>query len=191
MEIIMVSEDRGGSSKKSSGRRRTLRGWVALIGAVLATAWFLGSFALTASTLRAYVIPTSSMAPAIKPGDRVCVEVGSRRAPVRGEIWAIRMPKTPAPGTLAIKRIVGLPGETVEISGGKVVVDGRPLAEPYLSVAPTYIMAPLTLGPDEFFLLGDNRNASHDSHVWGPAGRDRLVGRVALRYWPPSRLGGP
>jgi signal peptidase I len=51
-------------------------------------------------------------------------------------------------------------------------------------------MPPLTLGPDEYFVLGDSRNSSHDSHVWGPLPGDHFVGRVKARYWPPRRIGG-
>jgi signal peptidase I len=84
---------------------------------------------------------------------------------------------------------VGVPGDTVAIRGGRVVISGKPLTEPYLAAPPSYTLAPVTLGGDEYFVLGDNRDNSNDSHVWGPLTRDRFVGMVGIRYWPPARIG--
>ncbi len=90
----------------------------------------------------------------------------------------------------AIKRVLGLPGETLEVKGGRLFVNDRPVSEPYLSTPMTYTMAPLTLGADEYFLLGDNRNVSLDSHIWGPVPGDHLLGPLKMRAWPIVRLGG-
>jgi signal peptidase I len=152
--------------------------------------WLLWSAASLAVSTRAYSIPTNSMAPALKAGDRVGVDVGLAR-PKRGEVWVFRMPRASGlVGSQGAKRVVGLPGETVEVASGKVVVNGRALDEPYLAAPPNYTTAPLTLGPDEYFMLGDNRNTSLDSHVWGPLRADHLVGRVKVRLWPLRRIGG-
>jgi signal peptidase I len=152
-------------------------------------AWSLASFAYAVPT-KLYVIPTGSMAPTIRPGDRVGVAT-ARSRPKRGEIWVLRMPPASrlAPNQ-AIKRVIGLPGETVEVTGGRVLVDGRVLDEPYLAAPTSYSLPPLVLGPDEYFVLGDSRNSSFDSHEWGPLPADHLVGPVTVRYWPLGRLGG-
>lgn len=86
-----------------------------------------------------------------------------------------------------IKRVIGLPGETVEVRDGAVWVNGRRLDEPYLNGMVTTCYghcAPLTLGPDEYFVLGDNRPNSRDSRAFGAIHLDQIVGRVVLRYWP-------
>jgi len=84
-----------------------------------------------------------------------------------------------------IKRVVGLPGETVEVSNGSVYIDGLPLAEPY--VTPFGGASPARrLGVDEYFVMGDNRGNSQDSRIFGPIRRDNMVGRAWIVYWPPS-----
>ena len=70
------------------------------------------------------------------------------------------------------------------------MIDGKPLAEPYLAGPIGYSMPPVKLKANDFFLLGDNRNASSDSHVWGPAPKQGFIGRVDFRHWPPGRMGG-
>jgi signal peptidase I len=134
-----------------------------------------------------YTVPTNSMAPTIKAGDHVRVEQGGQLSkPERGEIWIFRMPGTPA--TQVIKRVIGLPGDVVEVANGQVIVNGRVLVEPYLTARPTYVTAQRTLRKDEYFMLGDNRNVSNDSHIWGPLKRKYLMGRVRMRVWPPNRM---
>lgn len=87
-----------------------------------------------------------------------------------------------------IKRVIALPGQSVEVRDGHVYVDGHPLAEPYISAPPNYTM-PLTVVPEKFvFVLGDNRNNSFDSHLFGPIEQSRLIGRAELRYWPFDRF---
>jgi len=91
-----------------------------------------------------------------------------------------------------IKRIVGLPGETVEIKEGKVIIyntehpEGFVLKEEYLLNSKTPGEEKIILGPDEYFVLGDNRSASYDSRSWGPLKKDKIVGLVRLQLWPLS-----
>ncbi|MBI4598990.1 signal peptidase I [Candidatus Uhrbacteria bacterium] len=113
--------------------------------------------------------------------------------PARGEIIVFRYPRDPS--EFFIKRVVGLPGEEVEVANGYVTVftsgypDGIVLEEPYLGDAytPGYVSR-VQLGPDEYFVLGDNRDASLDSRVIGAIKRDAIVGRVWLRGLPLSRI---
>ena len=152
--------------------------------------WSVASYAV-AVKLRVYSIPSGSMAPTLQSGDRVGVEMGTRARPERGEVWVFAMPPSatsvPADG---VKRIVGLPGETVEVARGQLLINGQAIPEPYLATPMHYTMPARTLGRDEYFVLGDTRNGSHDSHVWGPLPGDRLLGRVKVRYWPPHRIRG-
>ena len=90
-----------------------------------------------------------------------------------------------------VKRIVGLPGETLEVIDGVIHVDGAPLADPYPDPANTRFFrnrAPITLGPDEYYVLGDNRDHSNDSRRVGPLRRQAIRGRVVCVLWPFRRL---
>lgn len=104
--------------------------------------------------------------------------------PKRGDIVVFRFPRDPSRDF--IKRIVGLPGETVEIRRGQVFIDGQPLAEPYNPRLGSYDAPPVTLGRDEVYVLGDNRNNSSDSHTWGPLPVANIIGKAVLIYWPPK-----
>jgi signal peptidase I len=167
-------------------RRRWRKTWPILITLLGFGLWLAWEVATHAASLSLYVVPTGSMSPTIAPGDRICVDARGGDEPARGEVWAFRMPKL----GVFIKRVVGLPGEVVEVAGGRLLVDGRPLAEPYVAGPITYAMPPVRLEAGQYFVLGDNRNASNDSHVWGPLPSGQFIGRVKFRPWPPSRIGG-
>ena len=107
--------------------------------------------------------------------------------PQRGDIVVFRYPKDPSRDF--IKRVIALPGETVEVKQGKVYVDGRLIDEFYLNETPNYSSPAQRLRPGEYFVLGDNRNNSSDSHVWGAVPRDNIIGKAWLSYWPPEHLG--
>jgi signal peptidase I len=90
-----------------------------------------------------------------------------------------------------IKRAIGLPGDTVELRNGAVLINGAPADEPYINGAQTSCgdyCRPFTLGPDEYFLMGDNRANSLDSRNFGPIPASQIVGRVVLRYWPLDQI---
>src|SRR3712207_6054438 len=97
-----------------------------------------------------------------------------------------------------IKRVIGLPGETLELRDGKVYVDGDPLEEPYLERDPckpgypkTCSFGPVTVPRNHYFMMGDNRTHSLDSRFFGPVPEDDVVGEALVRFWPPGRAGGP
>lgn len=171
---------------------RARRRWMAAALAVLLLGGIAGRRSLAhIASARTYVIPTASMLPTLRPGDRLEADDAGGADPRRGELWIVRGPARLFPGGgPLVKRVVGLPGETIAVANGTVLIDGRPLAEPYLAAPPAYTMPPRPLGLDEYFVLGDNRNASNDSHLWGPAPRRSFLGRARLRFWPPARLGG-
>ncbi|HEX7019877.1 MAG TPA: signal peptidase I [Gemmatimonadaceae bacterium] len=95
--------------------------------------------------------------------------------PSRGDIVALRLA---GPHVLYIKRIIGLPGERVSIDRGMVSIDGRPLAEPYVRHRAPWHVPEVRLGPDEYYLIGDNRGMPQDEHDFGRAPRDRIIGKA-------------
>lgn len=102
--------------------------------------------------------------------------------PTRGEIIVFSYPEDPAKDF--VKRVVGLPGETVAVRSGTVYIDGEALREPYLQRSDRSSARELTLGAKEYYVIGDNRRNSNDSRSWGVVPEDNIVGRVFLVYWP-------
>jgi signal peptidase I len=88
-----------------------------------------------------------------------------------------------------IKRIIGVPGEILQVRQGQVLLNGQVLAEPYRMDLPSYETPALTVPPDYLFVLGDNRNDSNDSHVWGLLPQSDLIGCARFRFWPLNRFG--
>jgi len=107
--------------------------------------------------------------------------------PRQGDVVVFRFPFDPDRDF--IKRIIALPGQTVEVVDGLVRVDGAALEEPYLFEETLYNFGPATVPEGEVFVLGDNRNNSYDSHSWGMLDQDLIIGRAELRYWPFSEAG--
>ena len=132
-----------------------------------------------------------SMQPRLEDGERILVDKLSPRfrAIGRGDILVFRSPADS--GRYLIKRAVGLPGETVRISGGRLIVDGREIEEDYLAHLPPEgeSYGPVRLGPASYFVLGDHRTDSEDSRTWGAVDRSLIIGRAILSYWPPSKVG--
>lgn len=136
---------------------------------------------------QATVVYGRSMEPNLFESQRLIIDKISYRfhAPQRNDIVVLNMPDM---DEMLVKRIVGLPGETVEIHSGYLYVDGVPVAETFIDHSVQYELEPTTLGPLNYFVLGDNRGNSNDSRSFGPVGRDSIVGRVWLRYWPLSQF---
>ncbi len=135
-----------------------------------------------------YIVEGASMQPNFETGEWIIVNrlpylFGE---PQRGDVVILDFPE---PQEDLIKRMIGLPGETIEIHDGLVFVDGEPLSEAYIDAPPRYTKEAITLGPDEYYVLGDNRNNSRDSHAFGAVTRDHIIGRAMLIYWPPPNWG--
>jgi len=179
-----------------------------LIGAIVVT------LLVKAFLAQAFYIPSASMEPQLRENDRVVVSRTAYRLhdPNRGDIVVFPSPAVPAedegllegifhdvlesvalrdPGDRElIKRIVGLPGETIEARDGRLLIDGVPLVEPYIpDGVTTSDFGPVTVPEDRVFVMGDNRGNSHDSRFpdIGPIEIDTIVGRAIARVWPPNR----
>ena len=139
---------------------------------------------------RAFTVDGSSMVPTLHDGERLMVDKLTYRfrAPQRGEIVVFRYPLNPREHY--IKRIVGVPGDVVEVRDGRVYVNGTPLDEPYLDAPTLGYFAPVRVPPDHYFVLGDNRNNSEDSRdpKVGFVPRELIEGRAVWRYWPLTRI---
>jgi signal peptidase I len=102
--------------------------------------------------------------------------------------------ETPGAGPKAfVKRVVGLPGDSIAVRGGHVIRNGRRAHEPFAAPCgggPECDLAPIVVAPDHYFLMGDNRGNSDDSRYWGPVPRSQIIGRAIATYWPPGRIGG-
>ena len=106
--------------------------------------------------------------------------------PERGEVIVFHFPRDPSKDF--VKRVIGLPGEEVEIQQGKVYINGQALTEPYLDRLDTSRVGPMRLREKEYFVLGDNRRSSNDSRIWGPVSETYVVGKVWFVYWPFSKV---
>lgn len=172
-------------SRRERGRQNLKVAGIAL-GALLISLYFAGT--------EQYFVPSDSMNPRIVKGDRFRADrmLAPRIGPRRGEIWVLRNPTpTDDNGPYLLKRVIALPGETVEVKERQLYVNGKPLNEPYVDKTQPmlYTVKPVTLDKTEYWVLGDNRNFSRDSHEWGPLQRGMFVGRAFLVTWPLGRFG--
>jgi len=108
--------------------------------------------------------------------------------PKRGDVIVFKPPRNPKDDY--VKRVIGLPGEKVQVIKGEVFVNDKPLPEPFQPTQGSYTMpAPVVVPEGQVFVLGDNRNNSNDSHNWGPLPAENIVGRAWVSYWPPDQWG--
>ncbi|MEO1400200.1 MAG: signal peptidase I [Cyanobacteria bacterium J06635_1] len=141
-------------------------------------------------------IPSGSMEPTLQINDRLVVEKISYHfnPPGRGDIVVFWPPEELFPEgkhrDAFIKRVIGLPGDVVEVADGIVFVNDEPLDEGYIKAPPDYQWGPEEVPNEAYLVLGDNRNSSYDSHAWGFVPKGNIIGRAVVRFWPPSRLGG-
>jgi len=129
-----------------------------------------------------------SMEPTLYGHQRLIIEKLSYRIhpPERGDIVVVRVPQF---DKFLIKRVIGLPGETLEIKNGLVYIDGQPLEEPYVNGAPRGNYRATVIPEGYVFVMGDNRNNSNDSRAFGPISIESIVGHAWMRYWPPDDFG--
>ena len=181
--------DPSADSTKRQGSWRSLLIWVLL---ALMLRWIV---------VEPRWIPSGSMLPTLQLQDRILVEKLSPRFDrVRHQalplnsivVFKVPEPLVQAgydPDAALIKRVVGRPGDLLEVRDGQLRRNGEAVDEPWLNEAIDYVMAPVTVPDNELWVMGDNRNASLDSHLWGPLPEADVIGTAILRYWPLSRFG--
>lgn len=177
-----------------------------LIETVEVLALALLMFLLVRSVAQNFVVDGGSMEPTFHNGEMLIVNKLAYRnfdlswlpftdddewrpfgTPEAGDVVVFKFPQDQTRDF--IKRVIAIPGQTVEVRGGRVYLDGIQQNEPYLDQAPTYDYGPVTVPEGQIFVLGDNRNNSYDSHSWGLLDQSLLIGRAEFRYWPLGRVG--
>jgi signal peptidase I len=162
-------------------------------GAILVVA-VLAAILIRSFVVQPFFIPSGSMEPTLQVGDRVLVNKLSYdfHSVHRGDIVVFaKPPNDTSPGVKdLIKRVIGLPGETISAQEGHVDINGRQLAEPWLPKGVTTgNFGPVVIPKGDYFMMGDNRGDSADSRILGPVSGKLFVGRAFLRVWPLSRIG--
>jgi signal peptidase I len=160
-----------------------------VIGEILQTVFIAALLFIAVNLVTARIrVEGSSMEPSLHDGEFVVVNRLAYRwsQPSRGDIIVFNFPLDPQ--RRFIKRIIGLPGDTVSAHSNHIYVNGIPLSEPYIA-APVLYTGQWVVGENEVFVLGDNRNNSSDSQNWGPLPEDEIIGRAELVYWPPDAMG--
>lgn len=158
------------------------------------TRWLDPSLKNCRAVTEARYIPSGAMLPTLQINDRLIIDKTAYclQAPKRGDLIVFKPTEILREQhfkDVFIKRIIGLPREHLEIKQNKVYVNGKPLQEPYIAEAPNYEWRPQVVPPNQYFVLGDNRNNSYDSHYWGFVPRDLIVGQAIWRFYPFDRTG--
>ena len=171
---------------KPSGLRNVVE-WVLIAGGALLVAFIIKTF-----LFQAFYIPSLSMAPTLKVNDRVLVNKLSYdlHDVHRGDLVVFESPPNEGSQTKdLIKRVIGLPGETVESRDGHILINGQVLQEPYLG--PDVTTGPvekITIPPDHLWVMGDNRPNSRDSRFFGAIPESLVIGRAFIRVWPVTAI---
>ncbi|WP_235355302.1 signal peptidase I [Aliterella atlantica] len=152
------------------------------------------AFGFRMAAAQCYLIPSGSMEPTLETNDRLVVDKVSYHftKPNRGDIVVFTPPQKVTEKERSndpfIKRVIGLPGEQIEIKGGQVYANNMPLRENYIAAQPNYTWGPQVVPANSYLVLGDNRNQSYDGHIWGFVSSDRIIGKAVVRFWPPERI---
>ncbi|NET34030.1 MAG: signal peptidase I [Cyanothece sp. SIO1E1] len=141
-----------------------------------------------------FIVPSESMLPTLQVNDQIFVHKFGNYRPQVGDVVVFKAPeaainKTDATAeTLFVKRVIATPGQMVEVKQGQILIEQQVLQEDYQNQPPAYEWGPKQVPPDAYFVLGDNRNSSADSHVWGFLPKRLLIGKAYKICWPPARV---
>lgn len=173
--------------EKKSNLIKEIRSYLIIIVAAVLVAVFVNNFILSNTR-----VPTGSMENTIMCGNRL---FGNRLAyktkkPQRGDVIIFKYPDDETGKTNYIKRVIGLPGETVNIVDGTVYIDGKELKEDYLKEEPIGSYGPYEVPENSYFVMGDNRNNSSDARFWNNTyvTEDKIIAKAVIKYWPSIKL---
>jgi signal peptidase I len=165
--------------------KQEIKEWIIVVITAIISVIIIRAFILDSR-----IVPTESMVPSIQPGDRLFVEKITPRFKglERGEVVVFVPPASSELKEDLIKRLIGLPGDTVEVKDGKLYVNDVAKNEPYLAEPMDYTFHKVKVPEGKMFVMGDNRNRSLDSHEWGFADIKSVKGSALNTYWPLNRL---
>jgi signal peptidase I len=184
----LTGEPQGSTVVATGPSHRGAIEWAVIIVVAVVVTFLVRQF-----VVEAYYIPSGSMEPTLEPGNRVLVDKLSYdlHSVHIGDIIVFNRPATEDDLSIKdlIKRVVGLPGETIQSGpAGQVLIDGKPINQPWLTAQdradPGRPIPRHTLGPDEYYVLGDNRDNNEDTRYLGPISGKLIVGRAVVRVWP-------
>jgi len=172
-------------------KTRLIREWVVIVAVAL-----VASIVIRSYVFQTFYIPSGSMEPTLMIGDRIVVDklsvdFGSIN---RGDIVVFRAPPAEncggEPVTDLVKRVIGVPGDTLSSKGNTILVNGKPLKEAWSHWEPLGpAINPTTVKPGNYFVMGDNHNNSCDSRYWGTVPKSLIIGKAFVRIWPFNRIG--
>ena len=181
------AEDNDSDNNNKSSLLKEIRSYAIIIVAAVLVAIFVNTFIISNTR-----VPTGSMENTIMCGNRL---FGNRLAyktskPKRGDVIIFKYPDDETGKTNYIKRVIGLPGETVNIVDGKVYIDGKELKEDYLKEEPQGSFGPYEVPEKSYFVMGDNRNNSSDARFWENTyvTEDKIIAKAVIKYWPNIKL---
>jgi len=174
-----------------NNKTRLIREWVVIVAVAL-----VASIVIRSYVFQTFYIPSGSMEPTLMIGDRIVVDklsvdFGSIN---RGDIVVFRAPPAEncggEPVTDLVKRVIGVPGDTLSSKGNTILVNGKPLKEAWSHWEPLGpAINPTTVKPGNYFVMGDNHNNSCDSRYWGTVPKSLIIGKAFVRIWPFNRIG--
>jgi signal peptidase I len=178
------------ATKQPKPRRRALIEWTAII--IIAV---LVSFLMRTYAFQTFYIPSGSMEPTLQIGDRIIVnKLAVTWGTINiGDIVVFKAPPAEdcgEPVTDLVKRVIGIPGDSLRSKGNTIFVNNQPLVEKWTHTEPLGgAITPITLKANQYFMMGDNHSDSCDSRMWGPVPRSDIIGKAFVRIWPLSRIG--
>ena len=194
------SREPSDETASSSTEERRSPGRAIIEWGVVIVLALLAAFVIRTFVFQTFFIPSGSMEPTLQIGDRIIVSKLSYHLhdPHRGDIVVFHAP--PAEATVCsdpsikdlVKRIIGLPGETISSHGNSILINGKIIAQPWFPPTPPGpAIEPTKIPEGSYFMMGDNRSNSCDSRNWGTLPRGDIIGHVVFRIWPLSRIGTP
>lgn len=164
--------------------------WAAILVVAVLVSFLLRTFAF-----QTFFIPSGSMEPTLQVGDRIIVnKLAVTFGTINiGDVVVFKAPPAEncgEPVTDLVKRVIGIPGDTLTSSGNTIYVDGVALNETWSHTEPLgQSITKITLKKNQYFMMGDNHSDSCDSRMWGPVPRSDIIGKAFVRIWPFSRIG--